>query len=56
MRCSRTIALGIVFLVSTHVAAQETRVAAVPNGNKAVSEGGEQENFYLRPGDIVVVP
>jgi hypothetical protein len=24
--------------------------------NKAVSEGGEQENFYLRPGDIVVVP
>jgi polysaccharide biosynthesis/export protein len=26
------------------------------NFNKAVSEGGEQENFYLRPGDIVVVP
>jgi polysaccharide export outer membrane protein len=26
------------------------------NYNKAVSEGGEQENFYLRAGDIVVVP
>lgn len=26
------------------------------NFNKAVSEGGEQENFYLQPGDIVVVP
>ena len=26
------------------------------NYNKVISEGGEQENFYLRPGDIVVVP
>lgn len=26
------------------------------NYNKVVSEGGEQENFYLRPGDMVVVP
>jgi polysaccharide biosynthesis/export protein len=26
------------------------------NYNKAVSAGGEQENFYLRPGDVVVVP
>ncbi|MCI0410748.1 MAG: polysaccharide export protein [Acidobacteria bacterium] len=26
------------------------------NYNKAIAEGGEQENFYLRPGDIVVVP
>jgi hypothetical protein len=26
------------------------------NYNKAVSEGGEKENFYLRSGDIVVVP
>lgn len=26
------------------------------NYNKAISEGGEQENFYLRPGDIIVVP
>lgn len=26
------------------------------NYNKAISAGGEQENFYLRPGDIVVVP
>lgn len=26
------------------------------NFNKAVSEGGEQENFYVQPGDIVVVP
>jgi polysaccharide export outer membrane protein len=26
------------------------------NYNKAVTEGGEQENFYLRSGDIVVVP
>jgi polysaccharide export outer membrane protein len=26
------------------------------NYNKAVSEGGEQENFYLRSGDIIVVP
>ena len=26
------------------------------NYNKAVSPGGEQENFYLQPGDIVVVP
>ena len=26
------------------------------NFNKAVAEGGEQENFYLQPGDIVVVP
>ena len=26
------------------------------NFNRAVSEGGEQENFYLQPGDIVVVP
>ncbi len=23
---------------------------------KAISEGGEQENFYVQPGDIVVVP
>jgi polysaccharide export outer membrane protein len=26
------------------------------NYNKAITEGGEQENFYLRAGDIVVVP
>lgn len=26
------------------------------NYNKVVSSGGEQENFYLRPGDIVLVP
>jgi polysaccharide export outer membrane protein len=26
------------------------------NYNKAVSASGEQENFYLRTGDIVVVP
>lgn len=26
------------------------------NYNKAVSEGGEQENFYLQPNDIVVIP
>jgi polysaccharide export outer membrane protein len=26
------------------------------NYNKAVTTEGEQENFYLRPGDIVVVP
>jgi len=26
------------------------------NFNKAVSAGGEQENFYLRPGDVIVVP
>ncbi len=26
------------------------------NFNKAISEGGEQENFYVVPGDIVVVP
>jgi polysaccharide export outer membrane protein len=26
------------------------------NYNKAVTEGGEQENFYLQPNDIVVVP
>lgn len=26
------------------------------NYNKAVSEEGEHENFYLRPGDIIVVP
>lgn len=26
------------------------------NFNKAISEGGEQENFYVQPGDIVVVP
>jgi polysaccharide export outer membrane protein len=26
------------------------------NYNKAVSAGGEQENFYLKAGDIVVVP
>jgi len=26
------------------------------NYNKVVSTGGEQENFYLQPGDIVVVP
>jgi polysaccharide export outer membrane protein len=24
--------------------------------NKVISAGGEQENFYLRPGDIVLVP
>jgi hypothetical protein len=22
----------------------------------AISEGGEQDNFYVQPGDIVVVP
>lgn len=26
------------------------------NYNKVITEGGEQENFYLLPGDIVVVP
>lgn len=26
------------------------------NYNKAIAEGGEQDNFYLRPGDIIVVP
>jgi polysaccharide export outer membrane protein len=26
------------------------------NYNKAVSEGGEQDNFYVRAGDIIVVP
>lgn len=26
------------------------------NYNKAISEGGEQENFYLGSGDIIVVP
>lgn len=26
------------------------------NYNRAIVDGGEQENFYLRPGDIVVVP
>jgi polysaccharide export outer membrane protein len=26
------------------------------NYNKAITEGGEQENFYLRAGDIIVVP
>lgn len=26
------------------------------NYTKVISEGGEQENFYLRPGDMVVVP
>jgi polysaccharide export outer membrane protein len=34
-----------------------TAMKRIPfNYNKAVSEGGEQENFYLRPNDIVVVP
>jgi polysaccharide export outer membrane protein len=32
-------------------------VTRVPfNYNRAVSADGEQENFYLHPGDIVVVP
>jgi len=26
------------------------------NYTRAIVDGGEQENFYLRPGDIVVVP
>jgi polysaccharide export outer membrane protein len=26
------------------------------NYNKVISTGGEEENFYLQPGDIVVVP
>jgi hypothetical protein len=26
------------------------------NYNKAVTAGGEQENFYLQSGDIIVVP
>jgi hypothetical protein len=26
------------------------------NYNRAVSDGGEKENFYLQSGDIVVVP
>lgn len=26
------------------------------NYNKVIQEDGEQENFYLRPGDIVLVP
>lgn len=34
-----------------------TAMKRIPfNYNKAVSEGGEQENLYLRAGDIVVVP
>jgi len=33
---------------------QMTRISF--NYNKALSAGGEQENFYLRSGDIVVVP
>lgn len=33
------------------------RMKRIPfNYNKAVSEGGEQENFYVRAGDIIVVP
>jgi polysaccharide export outer membrane protein len=33
------------------------RMKRVPfNYNKAVSEGGEQDNFYVRAGDIIVVP
>jgi polysaccharide export outer membrane protein len=49
MRCPRVIALGIVFLVSTHVAAQETRVAAVPNG---VAEG---EEYRIGPEDALQI-
>lgn len=26
------------------------------NYNKVIAEGGEQENFFLQPGDIVLVP
>jgi hypothetical protein len=26
------------------------------NYNKVVSPGGEEENFYLQPGDIILVP
>lgn len=50
----------------TEFAARGRIVVLRPNGktiksiqfnyNKVVSAGGEQENFYLRPGDIVLVP
>jgi protein involved in polysaccharide export with SLBB domain len=26
------------------------------NYNKAITSGGDEENFYLQPGDIVLVP
>ena len=50
----------------TEFAARGRIVVLRPNGktiksiqfnyNKVVTSGGEQENFYLRPGDIVLVP
>jgi polysaccharide export outer membrane protein len=50
----------------TEFAARGRIVVLRPNGatiksiqfnyNKVVSAGGEQENFYVRPGDIVLVP
>ena len=50
----------------TEFAARGRIVVLRPNGktiksiqfnyNKVVTAGGEQENFYLRPGDIVLVP
>ncbi|MBI2454602.1 MAG: SLBB domain-containing protein [candidate division NC10 bacterium] len=34
-----------------------TSVRRIPfNYNKVTSPGGEQENFFLRPGDIILVP
>lgn len=34
-----------------------TEVKRIPfNYNRAISEDGARENFYLRPGDIVIVP
>jgi protein involved in polysaccharide export with SLBB domain len=36
---------------------ETSKMKRIPfNYNKAVTEGGEQENFYLQPNDIVVVP
>ena len=62
-------AIGVVataLMAWTGVAAQETKSGT--NGtvtpddyrigpeDKAISWGGEQEDFYVQPGDIVVVP
>lgn len=35
---------------------EEKTVKRIPfNYNKAIAEGGERENFYLKPGDIILV-
>jgi polysaccharide export outer membrane protein len=34
----------------------KTMVRIPFNYNKVVSPGGEEENFYLQPGDVVLVP